>query len=76
MQHYDELEEMLHKVILAEQQVKRKGTSQQSYGADSNRLSYQRKGKQVMTPKLFTTSQENDKGKPEVTSSRARDLKC
>ena len=32
MQHYLEMEEMLHKAILVEQQVKRKGHSRSSYG--------------------------------------------
>ena len=80
MQQYDQLEEMLHKAVLVQQQIKRRGTSRPSYGADSNRTSFQREGKQVMTPKLefkpFMTSQEKDKGKAEVVSSRAHDVKC
>lgn len=80
MQHYDEVEEMLHKAILVEQQVKRKGPSRPSYEADSNRPSYQRDNKQVTTPKFnykpFTVNQDKDKGKAPSTSSRAWDLKC
>jgi len=67
MQHYKELEEMLHKDILVEQQVKRKGSSWVNY--DSNRPSYSRDVKPAFIPKsepkIMPTIQERDKTKPD-----------
>ncbi|XP_033139528.1 uncharacterized protein LOC117131541 [Brassica rapa] len=82
MQHYVEIEEMLHKAILVEQQVKRKGHSHSRYntrlqGTKEEKSSYQKESK----PQLKEDSKPNsfyskDKGKAEVSSARARDVKC
>ncbi|KAG7530867.1 Zinc finger CCHC-type [Arabidopsis thaliana x Arabidopsis arenosa] len=79
MQHYEELEGMLHKAILVEQQLKRKGSSRPSY--DSNRPSYPRESKPAFVPKAepksSPTTQDQDKTKPEGTATtRSRDLRC
>ncbi|KAG7564135.1 Reverse transcriptase domain [Arabidopsis suecica] len=79
MQHYEELEGMLHKAILVEQQLKRKGSSRPSY--DSNRPSYPRESKPAFVPKAESksspTTQDQDKIKPEGTATtRSRDLRC
>ncbi|XP_056855141.1 LOW QUALITY PROTEIN: uncharacterized protein LOC130504544, partial [Raphanus sativus] len=83
MQHYVELEEMLHKAILVEQQVKRKHQSRGSYGtskyqqAKEEKPAYHKDNK--LQPKEDTkpgSTISKDKGKTEATSSRARDVKC
>ncbi|CAA7053153.1 unnamed protein product [Microthlaspi erraticum] len=80
MQHYEELEDMLHKAILVEQQVKRKGFTRASDGAESSRTSYQREGKQVVVSKPdskpFPAIQDKEKGKTEGSASNAHDVKC
>ncbi|XP_056851761.1 uncharacterized protein LOC130500850 [Raphanus sativus] len=83
MQHYVEMEEMLHKAILVEQQVKRKHQSRGSYGtskyqqAKDEKPAYHKDNK--FQPKEDTkpgSTISKDKGKTEATSSRARDVKC
>ncbi|XP_056857361.1 uncharacterized protein LOC130506687, partial [Raphanus sativus] len=83
MQHYVELEEMLHKAILVEQQVKRKHQSRGSYGtskyqqAKDEKPAYHKDNK--LQPKEDTkpgSTNSKDKWKTEATSSRARDVKC
>ncbi|CAA7047608.1 unnamed protein product [Microthlaspi erraticum] len=81
MQHYDYLEEMLHKAVLVEQQLKRKGPSRSSYGADTHRPSYNRESKFPIPSKPvfkpLPTLPEKDKSKGEtVSTGRTRDLKC
>jgi len=78
MQHYEELEAMLHKAILVEHQVKRMGSSRANY--DSNRPSYPREVKPAFIPKsepkIMPTIQERDKTKPDsATTTRTRDLR-
>ncbi|KAG7615211.1 Retrotransposon gag domain [Arabidopsis thaliana x Arabidopsis arenosa] len=78
MQHYEELEAMLHKAILVEHQVKRMGSSRANY--DSNRPSYPRDVKPAFIPKsepkIMPTIQERDKTKPDsATTTRTRDIR-
>uniref|UniRef100_A0A1J3GBC8 CCHC-type domain-containing protein n=1 Tax=Noccaea caerulescens TaxID=107243 RepID=A0A1J3GBC8_NOCCA len=77
MQNCGSLEEMLHKSILAEQQLKRKVTSR--HNSDSRRPSYSRDSKPVFTPKPEPkgSSFSQDKSKDSATSTtRAREVKC
>ncbi|XP_056855374.1 uncharacterized protein LOC130504765 [Raphanus sativus] len=83
MQHYLEIEEMLHKAILVEQQVKRRSHARGSYSSSryqtskEDKLSYQKEGKpQPKEESKPSSIHSKDKGKAEATSSRARDVKC
>ena len=82
MQHYLEMEEMLHKAILVEQQVKTKGHFRSSYGTKyqgtkEDKPSYQKERKPYQKEEAKLVSSYNkDRGKTEATSTRARDLKC
>ncbi|XP_033139473.1 uncharacterized protein LOC117131451, partial [Brassica rapa] len=82
MQHYVEIEEMLHKAILVEQQLKRKGNSR-SYGSSKfhhskeEKTSYLKDSKPQQKEETKPSSiYSKDKGKAEITSSRTRDVKC
>ncbi|KAF8084784.1 hypothetical protein N665_0700s0002 [Sinapis alba] len=83
MQHYVEIEEMLHKAIPVEQQLKWKGHSRTSYGASSFYASKEEKSNYHKENKPYQKEESKpsnifskDKGKAEATSSRARDVKC
>ena len=88
LQEYGSVEQMLHKAILIEQQVKRKSfskpaiTSKPAYSprsAFAPKPSYQDKGKSSSTPhNAFKTDvpARDDKGKAVDTSGRARDIRC
>lgn len=78
MQHYNELEDMLHKAVLVEQQVKRKSSS--CHGLEFRKSSYQRESQPVFTPQIeakpTSVIQEKSKGRADGSSStRTRDLK-
>ncbi|XP_013688944.1 uncharacterized protein LOC106392685 [Brassica napus] len=83
MQQYVEIEEMLHKAMLVEQQFKRKGPSRSSYGTSKypsskyEKPNYQKEStpyqKEEAKPSIVYSK---DKRKAEATSSRARDVKC
>ncbi|XP_019092325.1 PREDICTED: uncharacterized protein LOC109129137 [Camelina sativa] len=81
MEHYVEIEEMLHKAILVEKQLKRKSSTQITYGASSSnpKPSYQKGEKSVALPKdeakPFVANQVA-KDKAEATRTRARDVTC
>ncbi|CAA7060983.1 unnamed protein product [Microthlaspi erraticum] len=79
MQNCVGLESMLHKAVLAEQQLKRKAPSR--YGADQRRPMYPRDSKPAFSPKSeprgASYSQDKDKSKTSSTPGpRARELKC
>ncbi|WZZ15565.1 hypothetical protein YC2023_108654 [Brassica napus] len=88
LQEYGSVEQMLHKAILIEQQLKRRSfskpatTSKPAYSpkpAYAPKLSYQDKGKSpITTHTAFKTdvSTRDDKGKAVDASSRARDIRC
>ncbi|XP_033139262.1 uncharacterized protein LOC117130602 [Brassica rapa] len=82
MQHYLEMEEMLHKAILVEQQVKRKGHSRGNYGtryqgAKEDKPSHQKESKSYQKDEEKPTSSlSKDKGKAEASTTRSRDVKC
>ncbi|XP_048596408.1 uncharacterized protein LOC125578144 [Brassica napus] len=88
LQEYGSVEQMLHKAILIEQQVKRKSfskpaiTSKPAYSprpAFAPKPSYQDKGKSSSTThNAFKTDvpARDDKGKAVDTSGRARDIRC
>ncbi|CAA7051430.1 unnamed protein product [Microthlaspi erraticum] len=70
---------MLHKAILAEQQIKRRTPAR--HGADQRRPVYARDSRPVFTPKSeprgVPYNQDKDKNKASTTSApRARELKC
>lgn len=84
MEHYVELEEMLHKAILVEQQLKRNNSSRSCYGV--GRSSYHKEDKPSYQREIkpFPVKKEEDKpntlfkdkGKTEVVGTRTRDVKC
>ena len=88
LQEYGSVEQMLHKAILIEQQLKRRSfskpatTSKPAYSpkpAYAPKPSYQDKGKSpITTHTAFKTdvSTRDDKGKAVDASSRARDIRC
>ena len=88
LQEYGSVEQMLHKAILIEQQLKRRSfskpatTSKPAYSpkpAYAPKPSYQEKGKSpVTTHTAFKSdvSTHDDKGKAVDASSRARDIRC
>lgn len=79
MQHYVDLEEMLHKAILVKQQPKRRGPSKQTYGGSSSQPFYQKDDKVFTKPKYESRPSppvQDKKGKAEVTTTRNRDVKC
>ncbi|KAG7599415.1 Reverse transcriptase RNA-dependent DNA polymerase [Arabidopsis suecica] len=89
-QHYMEMEEMLHKAILFEQQIKRKSSSRSSYGSgavaskssyprEERTSSYQRESKPFVNSRAESkpyAAVQDHKGKAEVTTSRVRDVRC
>ena len=88
LQEYGSVEQMLHKAILIEQQLKRKSfskpaiTSKPAYSpkpAFAPKPNYQDKGKSSSTThNAFKTDvpARDDKGKAIETSGRARDIRC
>ncbi|CAA7060943.1 unnamed protein product [Microthlaspi erraticum] len=79
MQNCVGLEAMLHKAVLAEQQLNRKGSSR--FGSNSLSQEYSRDSKPVFTPKheprSSTSYQDKGKGKADVTpTTSAREVKC
>ncbi|XP_056864141.1 uncharacterized protein LOC130511252 [Raphanus sativus] len=83
MQHYIEIEEMLHKAILVEQQIKRKHHLRGNYGSSKyqytkeEKPSYLKDSKPQQKEDIKPSSTfSKDKGKAEATSSRTRDVKC
>ncbi|XP_056857832.1 uncharacterized protein LOC130507141, partial [Raphanus sativus] len=81
--HYVELEEMLHKAILVEQQLKRKSYSRSSYGTSKfqhsreEKPSYQKESKPYQKDDTKPGSIfDKDKGKAVATGSKSRDVKC
>ncbi|XP_013639715.1 PREDICTED: uncharacterized protein LOC106344979 [Brassica oleracea var. oleracea] len=82
LQEYDNMEQMLHKAILIEQQVKRKGLSKPSFAPKpsfASKTNYQDKGKSSSTTNsTFKTNAPAhvDREKKEETSKRTRDNQC
>ncbi|KAG7593973.1 Integrase catalytic core [Arabidopsis thaliana x Arabidopsis arenosa] len=89
-QHYMEMEEMLHKAILFEQKLKRKSSSQSSYGSgtvaskstyprEETTSSYQRENKPFVNSRAESkpyAAVQDHKGKAEVTTSSVRDVRA
>jgi len=76
LQEYENVERMLHKAILIEEQVKRKSYSKPAFAP---KPSYEDKGKSSSTTNIaFKTDvpARVDKRKPVETPSRARDIRC
>ena len=76
LQEYGSVEQMLHKAILIEQQVKRKSYSKPTYAPKPN---YPDKSKSpTTTNNAFKTNvpAHVDKGKALETNNRARDIQC
>ncbi|WZZ64683.1 hypothetical protein YC2023_076053 [Brassica napus] len=82
LQEYDNMEQMLHKTILIEQQVKRKGISKPSFAPKpsfTSKANYQDKGKSsTTTNNAFKTNAPAhvDREKNVETSKRTRDIQC
>ncbi|XP_010485042.1 PREDICTED: uncharacterized protein LOC104763360 [Camelina sativa] len=81
MEHYVEIEEMLHKAILVEKQLKRKSYTRITFGAGSSnsKPSYQKEEKSVALPKAEVkpiVANQVTKDKSEATRTRARDVMC
>ncbi|KAF8089236.1 hypothetical protein N665_0512s0002 [Sinapis alba] len=83
MQHYVEIEQMLHKAIIMEQQLKIKGHSHTSYratkfhGSTDEKTNYLKENKPYQKEEAKSSNIfSKDKGRVEATSSRARDVKC
>ena len=82
LQEYGTMEQMLHKAILIEQQVKRKSYSKPAFALKPSftpKPSYQDKGKSSATTNttLKTDAPARvDKGKAIENPSRARDIRC
>ncbi|WZZ71769.1 hypothetical protein YC2023_083139 [Brassica napus] len=81
-QEYDNMEQMLHKAILIEQQVKRKGLSKPSFAPKpsfASKTNYQDIGKSSSTTNsTFKTNVPShvDRENKEETSKRTRDIQC
>ncbi|XP_024011296.1 uncharacterized protein LOC112086558 [Eutrema salsugineum] len=79
LQEYNDMAEMLHKAILVEQQLKRKGTNRFTPGA-SSRPNY--RDDKATYPSRSNTQPRTDAkpnqntGKTEASSSRTRDIEC
>ncbi|XP_056843215.1 uncharacterized protein LOC130495741 [Raphanus sativus] len=83
MQHYIEIEEMLHKAILVEQQIKGKHHSRGNYGYSKYQYTKEEKPSHLKDSKPQQKEESKPsipyikgKGKAEATSSRTRDVKC
>ncbi|XP_033139207.1 uncharacterized protein LOC117130500 [Brassica rapa] len=82
LQDYSDMEQMLHKAILIEQQVKRKGLSKSTFPSKSpfpSKPSYQDKGKYPATTNTALKTDvptRVDKGKAVENPSRTRDIRC
>ncbi|XP_024016342.1 uncharacterized protein LOC112089818 [Eutrema salsugineum] len=78
LQEYQDMYEMLHKAILLEQQLKRKGTNRFTTGTSSRPTYRDDKAVYPTRPKFEAKPGQNAdlKGKPEVTSARTRDIEC
>ncbi|KAF8048148.1 hypothetical protein N665_2640s0001 [Sinapis alba] len=78
LQEYEDMDELLHKAILIEQQNKRKSAPRTQYGTAS-KSTYSRDDKSFNKPKEEPTSMEtrrDDKGKGPATATRSRNVKC
>ncbi|XP_024014507.1 uncharacterized protein LOC112088457 [Eutrema salsugineum] len=79
LQEYNDMAEMLHKAVLVEQQIKRKGTSRYT-PVTSSRPTYRDDkaaypSRSNNQPRTDTRPNQNI-GKTEVNSSRTRDIEC
>ncbi|KAF8099434.1 hypothetical protein N665_0244s0033 [Sinapis alba] len=78
LQEYEDMDELLHKAILIEQQNKRKSAPRTQYGTAS-KSTYSRDDKSFTKPKEEPTSMEtrrDEKGKGPATTTRSRNVKC
>ncbi|XP_048622747.1 uncharacterized protein LOC125591885 [Brassica napus] len=82
LQDYDNMEQMLHKAILIEQQVKRESYSKSAYAPKPSftlKPNYQEKGKSSSTTNIALktdVSTRVDKGKAVENPSREKDIRC
>ena len=85
LQHYVELEDMVHMAIKVEQQLKRKGSTRLGQQANSSSTSWKLNWKKEERPNFKPkpeASKENkvgstsNQGKSDSQSSRTRDIKC
>ncbi|XP_048624001.1 uncharacterized protein LOC125592687 [Brassica napus] len=78
LQEYEDMDELLHKAILIEQQNKRKSSTRSSY-TPTSKPAYSREDKPGDKSKDGSSSVEtkrDDKGKGVATSTKTRNIKC
>jgi len=79
LQHYVELEDMVHMAIKVEKQLKRKGASRFHYGSTSLQKQIWKKGERAIQKETTKGKEEatsKSKGKSDSQTSRNRDIKC
>ena len=81
MQHYVELEDMMHMAIKVEQQLKRGNETRAGYNSSSTfwKSSHAKLLNKSQTPKLepkSMTTSHVPQGKTKASTSRNRDIKC
>lgn len=78
MQAYDDIEEMLHKAILVEQQIKRRGYSRSNYGVGTF-SARPIEEKSIVKPKEFPKpfdARPDTRGKAKASTTRTREVNC
>ncbi|XP_048608726.1 uncharacterized protein LOC125584385 [Brassica napus] len=78
LQEYEDMDELLHKAILIEQQNKRKSSTRSSY-TPASKPAYSKEDKPGDKSKEGSSSVENkrdDKGKGVATPTKTRNIKC
>ena len=78
LQEYEDMDELLHKAILIEQQNKRKSSAKTPYGSTAKSV-YSKDDKSSDKPKEGSSSVEarrDDKGKEPATATRSRNVRC
>ncbi|XP_024948462.2 uncharacterized protein LOC112495863 [Citrus sinensis] len=82
LQHYVELEDMVHMAMKVERQLKKKGSTRTNLGSSSSRKSKWSKDEKVVSkPKIEPIKDHKEggnqsKGKSDSQHSRNRDIKC
>lgn len=78
LQEYEDMDELLHKAILIEQQNKRKSSAKTPYGSTAKSV-YSKDDKSSDKPKEGSSSVEtrrDDRGKEPATATRSRNVRC
>ncbi|XP_013632769.1 PREDICTED: uncharacterized protein LOC106338300 [Brassica oleracea var. oleracea] len=78
LQEYEDMDELLHKAFLIEQENKRKSSAKTPYGSAAKSV-YSKNDKSSDKPKEGSSSVEarrDDKGKEPATATRSRNVRC